>query len=272
MDLLDTRTHIIRWYLALGLGEHDALIDKVRWLADRWYLAVDPEFNRQALKAYHNLNLPKSLDWKPRSWQSARRTVVVAAKSDDLLALVPIVISRGWKPSNVPLCLWAMTPWNPLWWHQAEWDRPCQYKQIDDNDAIEVGACDNLVLDARRADRDLVEKTLDTTSPVCRVVILRHWRDPPLRDVDVAVCARSCCQVGSTDSWWVARFHARVFYDSRVATRGVVDYRPWSKNAERDGCRFYDCRPRKRTTDADADCAWLARAGSGCTAKKGCCD
>lgn len=229
MDLADTRAHIIEWYLRLGLAQHDPIQNKLAWLADHWYLAVDAEFARQAQRAYQRLVASDVLiEWRPRSWAAARVTVVIAAAPHDLLALVPAVVSRGWKPSEHPCALVVLDDWNPGWWTQ--WSVPTAAGRLEACTPAFVfeHGHDNVVLDAREASVAKVRGALNDVSASARIVIVRDRSDVPLDDIDAVVCACACRQVSESHLHDVDRHRARVFYTRRSTRPTVIAFAPWT--------------------------------------------
>nr|UMO80330.1 hypothetical protein [Pandoravirus aubagnensis] len=229
MDLADTRAHIIEWYLRLGLAQHDHVQSKLAWLADHWYLAVDAEFARQAQRAYQRLVASDILiEWRPRSWAAARVTVVIAAAPHDLLALVPAVVGRGWKPSERPCALVVLDDWNPRWWTQWSVSTVAGRLEACAPAFVSVQGHDNVVLDAREASVAKVRDALNDMCALTRVVIVRDRSDVPLDGVDAVVCACACRQASESHLHAVDRYRARVFYTRRSTRPMAIAFAPWT--------------------------------------------
>ncbi|WBR14971.1 hypothetical protein pkur_cds_797 [Pandoravirus kuranda] len=240
MDLVDTRARIIKWYLRLGLAQRNGVQDRLAWLADHWYLAVDAEFARQAQRAYECLvGSGVSVEWRPRSWERARVTVVIAAAPHDLLALVPAVVSRGWKPSKRSCALVVMDDWNPAWWTQ--WSTPTTGGRLDVCATLSDArnGHDNVILDAREASVAKVREALDDAHTPMRVVIVRDRTDAPLDGVDTVVCACACRQAPESHLRAIDRYRARVFYPRRSVRPTEIAFSPWT-GARHDGHRNED--------------------------------
>lgn len=236
MDLPDTRAHIIEWYLRIGLAQHDHIQNKLAWLADHWYLAADAEFARQAQRAYQRLVASDILiEWRPRSWAAARVTVVIAAAPHDLLALVPAVVDRGWKPSTQPCALIVLDDWNPAWW--THWAVPTTTAgRLNACDAL-VGEQrhDNVVLDAREASVAQVRDALRDMGESTRIVVVRDRSDVPLDDIDTVVCACACRQAPESRLHMIDRYRARVYYKRRSARPMAMAFAPWAGTDHDDG-------------------------------------
>nr|UDO47001.1 hypothetical protein [Pandoravirus massiliensis] len=229
MNLADTRAHIIEWYLRLGLAQHGLVEDKLAWLADHWFMIADAEFARQAQRAHQRLVSPGAvIEWRPRSWAVARVTVVIAAAPHDLLALVPAVVGRGWKPSKHPCALVVLDDWNPVWWSQWAVTTVAGRLNVCASPSVAARAHDNVVLDARETGAARVRAALDDIGQQTRVVVVRDRNDTPLDGIDAVVCACACQQAPESRLHTISRYRARVFYARRPARPTAIAFSPWA--------------------------------------------